>query len=78
MSDEEKNYEGIHYLFFRVSLLRSVCSPQHVIVVHLKLCSSFGVRDQVSHSYEATGRLQFLHITLIFPILGRRREATVF
>jgi hypothetical protein len=35
--------------------LRSDFSPDHPGLKHLNLCSSFNLRDQVSHPYKTTG-----------------------
>jgi hypothetical protein len=39
----------------------------------LSLCSSLGVRDQVSHPYKTTDKIMILYI-LIFKFLERRQK----
>jgi hypothetical protein len=43
----------------------------------LSLCSSFKVRDQVSHPYSTTGKITVLYI-LIFRFFDMRREERRF
>jgi hypothetical protein len=45
--------------------------------VHLSLCSSLDVRDQVSHPYRSTGKIIVLY-HLIFVFLDSRREDKAF
>jgi hypothetical protein len=51
--------------------------PSYLFANILSLCSSFNVRDQVSHPYKTIGKIIVLHI-LILTFLDSRREDKIF
>jgi hypothetical protein len=53
--------------------LRSKYSPLHPVLNTLSLCSSFDVRDQVSHAYRITGKIIVFYI-LILTFLSSWQE----
>jgi hypothetical protein len=68
-------YEAPHYAIFStlLSLHPSSILLSTLFSNTLSLCSSFNVRDQVSHPYRTTGKIVLLYI-LIFMFIDSRRE----
>jgi hypothetical protein len=67
--------EALHYA--TSSITSSLLGPNILFSTlfsnSLSLCSSFNVRDQVSHPYKTTGRIMGLYV-LTFTFLDNRRE----